>query len=123
MYLTEISMAKGVYTVIKSIKSTLYFYTSWCPLLVLPTWIVLGMVVTGIFGAKYVLLPVFEVLIITWFFVAVYFESYSHLTNNFDKNLELGLIIYNTVGLIVLTYLVIAYNGVLLEAMTPPIWK
>lgn len=41
---------------IKSIKSALYFYTSWCPLLVL-------------------------------------------------------------------TYLVIAYNGVLLEAMTPPIWK
>lgn len=116
-------MAKGVSTLIKSIKSVLHFYSSWCPLLVLPTWIVLGMVVTGIFGAKYVLLPVFAVLIITWFFVAVYFHSYSTLSKSFDKNMELGLIIYNTVGLIVLTYLVIAYNGVLLEAMTPPIWK
>ena len=123
MYLTEISMAKGVSTVIKSIKSTLYFYTSWCPLLVLPTWIVLGMAVTGIFGAKYVLLPVFAVLIITWFFVAVYFHSYSSLSESFDRKLEVGLTIYNTVGLIVLTYLVIAYNEVLLEAMTSPIWK
>ena len=108
---------------IKSIKSVLHFYSSWCPLLVLPTWIVLGMAVTGIFGAKYVLLPVFAVLFITWIFVTVYFHSYSTLSKSFDKNMELGLIIYNTVGLIVLTYLVIACNGVLLEAMTSPIWK
>lgn len=79
------------------------------------------MVVTGIFGAKYVLLPVFAVLILSWFFVTVYFHSYSSLSESFDRKLEVGLTIYNTVGLIVLTYLVIAYNGVLLEAMTPPI--
>lgn len=106
-----------------SLKNALNLYTCWSPILSLPTWILVGMAVTGIFGAKYVLLPVFAVLIITWYFVTVYFQTYSSLSESFDKNLELGLIIYNTVGLIVLTYLVTAYNGVLLEAMTPPIWK
>lgn len=116
-------MAKGVSTVIKSIKSALYFYTSWSPLLSLPTWILVGMATVGIFGVKYVLIPTYIVLIFSWFFVTVYFHSYSSLSESFDRKLELGLIIYNTVGLIVLTYLVIACNGVLLEAMTPPIWK
>lgn len=108
---------------VKPLKNVLELYTCWSPILALPTWIVLGMVTTGIFGAKNVLLLVFAVLILTWLFVAVYFESYSSLQESFDKNLGLGLTIYNTIGLMVLVYLVIAYNGVLLEAMTPPIWK
>lgn len=81
------------------------------------------MAVTGIFGAKTVLLPVFAVLIITWYFVSVYFQTYSSLSESFDKILGLILTIYNTVGLVVLTYLVLAYHGLLLEAMTPQIWK
>lgn len=85
--------------------------------------IILGMVTTCIFGAKYVLLLVFAVLILTWLFVAVYFESYSSLQESFDKNLEVGLTIYNTVGLVILTYLVFNYFGVILVEMTPPIWK
>lgn len=108
---------------IKTLKSTLELYTCWSPILSLPTWIIVGMVVTGIFGAKTVLLPVFAVLILTWLFVAVYFESYSSLQESFDKNLRIGLTIYNTVGLVVLAYLVINYLGVLLVEMTPPIWK
>lgn len=108
---------------IKTLKSTLEFYTCWSPILALPTWIILGMVVTGIFGIKTVLLPVFAVLILTWLFVAVYFESYSSLQESFDKNLGLGLTVYNIVGLVVLTYLVFTYYGVLLVKMTPPIWK
>ena len=108
---------------IKTLKSTLEFYTCWSPILALPTWIILGMVVTGIFGIKTVLLPVFAVLLITWLFVAVYFETYSTLQDSFDKNLGLGLTIYNTVGLVVLIYLVLNYHGVLLQEMTPPIWK
>ena len=108
---------------IKTLKSTLEFYTCWSPILALPTWIILGMVVTGIFGIKTVLLPVFAVLILTWLFVAVYFESYSSLQESFDKNLGLGLTVYNIVGLVVLTYLVFTYYGVLLVEMTPPIWK
>lgn len=108
---------------IKTLKSTLEFYTCWSPILALPTWIVLGMVTTCIFGAKYVLLPVFAVLILTWLFVAVYFESYSSLQESFDKNLGVGLTVYNTIGLVVLTYLVFTYYGVLLVEMTPPIWK
>ena len=107
----------------KSVKSILEFYTCWCPLLVLPTWIIVGMVVTGIFGAKTVLLPVFAVLIITWYFVTVYFESYSSLSESFDKKLEVGLTVYNTVGLVVLIYLVFNYLRVLLVEMIPPIWK
>ena len=66
------------------------------------------------------LLPVFAVLILTWFFVAVYFESYSSLQESFDKNLGVGLTVYNTIGLVVLTYLVFTYYGVLLVEMTPP---
>ena len=107
----------------QSLKNALNLYTCWSPILALPTWIVLGMVTTCIFGAKYVLLPVFAVLILTWFFVAVYFESYSSLQESFDKNLGVGLTVYNTVGLVVLTYLVFSYYGVLLVEMTPPIWK
>lgn len=108
---------------VQSLKNALNLYTCWSPILALPTWIVLGMVTTCIFGAKYVLLPVFVVLILTWFFVAVYFESYSSLQESFDKNLGLGLTVYNTIGLVVLTYLVFSYYGVLLVEMTPPIWK
>lgn len=70
---------------IKTLKSTLELYTCWSPILSLPTWIIVGMVVTSIFGAKTVLLPVFAVLILTWLFVAVYFESYSSLQESFDK--------------------------------------
>lgn len=108
---------------VKPLKNVLELYTCWSPILALPTWIVLGMVTTGIFGAKNVLLLVFAVLILTWLFVAVYFESYSSLQESFDKNLGLGLTIYNTIGLVVLTYLVFSYYGVLLVEMTPPIWK
>ena len=108
---------------VKTIKSMLELYTCWSPILALPTWIVLGMVTTCIFGAKYVLLPVFAVLILTWLFVAVYFESYSSLQESFDKNLGVGLTVHNTIGLVVLTYLVFNYYGVLLVEMTPPIWK
>lgn len=108
---------------IKTLKSTLELYTCWSPILSLPTWIITGMVVTGIFGIKTVLLPVFAVLIITWLFVAVYFETYSTLQDSFDKNLGLGLTIYNTVGLVVLIYLVLNYHRVLLQEMTLPIWK
>lgn len=108
---------------VKSLKNVLNLYTCWSPLLSLPTWILVGMATVGIFDVKYVLIPTYMVLILTWFFVAVYFESYSSLSESFNKNLGLGLTVYNTVGLVVLVYLVIAYNGVLLEAMIPPIWK
>lgn len=108
---------------VKHLRNTLNLYSCWCPLLVLPTWIIVGMVVTGIFGAKTVLLPVFAVLVITWYFVTVYFESYSSLSESFDKKLEVGLTVYNTVGLVVLIYLVFNYHGVLLVEMIPPIWK
>lgn len=108
---------------VKSIKNVLNLYTCWSPLLSLPTWVLVGMVTVGIFDVKYVLIPTYIVLILTWFFVAVYFESYSSLSESFDKKLGVGLTVYNTVGLVVLAYLVIGYNGVLLEAMTPTIWK
>lgn len=108
---------------VKSLKSVLNLYTCWSPILSLPTWILVGMATVGIFDVKYVLIPTYMVLILTWFFVVVYFESYSSLSESFDKNLGLGLTVYNTVGLVVLVYLVIAYDGVLLEDMTPPIWK
>lgn len=49
----------------KRIKSLLDLYSCWSPILSLPTWIIVGMVVTGIFGAETVLLPIFAVLIIT----------------------------------------------------------
>lgn len=108
---------------VKSLKNVLNLYTCWSPLLSLPTWVLVGMATVGIFDVKYVLIPTYIVLILTWFFVAVYFESYSSLSESFDKKLGVGLTVYNTVGLVVLSYLVIAYNGVLLEAMTPLIWK
>ena len=108
---------------VKSIKNVLNLYTCWSPLLSLPTWVLVGMVTVGIFDVKYVLIPTYIVLILTWFFVAVYFDSYSSLSESFDKKLGVGLTVYNTVGLVVLAYLVIGYNGVLLEAMTPTIWK
>lgn len=108
---------------VKSVKNVLELYTCWSPILALPTWIILGMVTTGIFGIKGVLLPVFAVWILTWFFVAVYFESYSSLQESFDNNLGLGLTVYNTIGLVVLAYLVFSNLRVLLEAMTPPIFK
>ena len=108
---------------IKTLKSTLELYTCWNAILSLLTWMIVGMVVTGIFGTKYVLLPVFAVWILTWLFVAVYFESYSSLQESFDKNLGFGLTIYNTIGLVVLIYLVVNYYGVLLVEMTPPIRK
>ena len=108
---------------VKSLKNVLTLYTCWSPLLSLPTWVLVGMATVGIFDVKYVLIPTYIVLILTWFFVAVYFESYSSLSESFDKKLEVGLTVYNTVGLVVLAYLVIGYNGVLLEAMTPTIWK
>lgn len=107
----------------QSLKNALNLYTCWSPILALPTGIILGMVTTCIFGAKYVLLPVFAVLILTWLFVAVYFESYSSLQESFDKNLGVGLTVYNTIGLVVLTYLVFSCYGVLLVEMTPPTWK
>ena len=106
---------------VKSIKNVVNLYICWSPLLSLPTWVLVGMATVGIFDVKYVLIPTYIVLILTWFFVAVYFESYSSLSESFDKKLGVGLTVYNTVGLVVLSYLVIAYNGVLLEALTPPI--
>ena len=108
---------------VKCLRNTFNLYTSWSPLLSLPTWILVGMATVGIFDVKYVLIPTYIVLILTWFFVKVYFHSYSSLSESFDKKLGVGLTVYNTVGLVVLVYLVIAYNGVFLEAMTPPIWK
>lgn len=108
---------------VKSLKNVLTLYTCWSSLLSLPTWVLVGMATVGIFDVKYVLIPTYIVLILTWFFVAVYFESYSSLSESFDKKLGVGLTVYNTVGLVVLSYLVIGYNGVLLEAMTPTIWK
>lgn len=108
---------------VKSIKNVVNLYICWSPLLSLPTWVLVGMATVGIFDVKYVLIPSYIVLILTWFFVAVYFESYSSLSESFDKKLGVGLTVYNTVGLVVLAYLVIGYNGVLLEAMTPTIWK
>lgn len=107
----------------KGLKTILDLYSCWSPILSLPTWIIVGMAVTGIFGMKYVLLPVFAVWVVTWYFVAVYFQTYSSLSESFDKTLGICLSIYNTIGLVVLTYLVVAYSGVLLEALTPPIWK
>ena len=106
---------------VKCLRNTLNLYTCWSPILSLPTWVLVGMATVGIFDVKYVLIPTYIVLILTWFFVAVYFQSYSSLSESFDKKLEVGLTVYNTVGLVVLVYLVIAYNGVLLEALTPPI--
>ena len=108
---------------VNSLKNVLNLYTCWSPILSLPTWILVGMATVGIFELKYVLIPTYIVLILTWFFVTVYFHSYSSLSESFDKKLGVGLAVYNTAGLVVLVYLVIAYNGVLLEAMTPPIWK
>lgn len=108
---------------VKCLRNLLSLYTCWSPILSLPTWILVGMATVGIFDVKYVLIPSYMVLILTWFFVAVYFESYSSLSESFDKKLGVCLTVYNTVGLVVLIYLVIAYNGVFLEAMTPPIWK
>lgn len=108
---------------VNSLKSVFNLYTCWSPLLALPTWIILGVVTVGIFDAKYVLIPTYIVLILTWFFVAVYFHSYSSLSESFDKKLGVALTVYNTIGLVVLTYLVFNYHGVLLEAMTPPILK
>lgn len=108
---------------VKYLKNVLNLYICWSPLLSLPTWILVGMATVGIFDVKYVLIPTYIVLILTWFFVTVYFHSYSSLSESFDKKLGVGLTVYNTVGLVVLVYLVIAYNGVFLEAMTPPIWK
>ena len=108
---------------VKSIKNVVNLYICWSPLLSLPTWVLVGMATVGIFDVKYVLIPTYIVLILTWFFVAVYFESYSSLSESFDKKLGVGLTVYNTVGLVVLTYLVCNYTGVLIEAMTPTIWK
>ena len=107
----------------KSLKNVLDLYTCWSPILSFPTWILVGMATVGIFDIKYVLIPTYIVWVLTWFFIAVYFQSYSSLSESFDKKLGVGLTVYNTVGLVVLVYLLIAYNGVLLEAMTPPIWK
>ena len=108
---------------VKSLKNALNLYTCWSPILSLPTWILVGMATVGIFDIKYVLIPTYIVLILTWLFVAVYFESYSSLQESFDKNLGVGLTVYNTIGLVVLTYLVFSYYGVILVEMTPPIWK
>ena len=107
----------------KQLRNMFNLYTCWSPLLALPTWIILGMVTVGIFDVKYALIPTYIVLILTWFFVEVYFHSYSSLSESFDKKLGVGLFVYNTIGLVVLTYLVFSYHGVLLEAMTPPILK
>lgn len=107
----------------KSLKNVLDLYTCWSPILSLPTWILVGMATVGIFDIKYVLIPTYIVWVLTWFFIAVYFQSYSSLSESFDKKLGVGLTVYNTVGLVVLVYLLIAYNGVLLEAMTLTIQK
>ena len=107
----------------KQLKNIFDLYTCWSPILALPTWIILGMVTVGIFGVKYVLIPTYIVLFLTWLFVTVYFHSYSSLSESFDKKFGVGLSVYNTIGLVVLAYLVFSYHGVLLEAMTPPIWK
>lgn len=72
---------------VKSIKNVLNLYTCWSPLLSLPTWVLVGMATVGIFDVKYVLIPTYMMLILTWFFVAVYFESYSSLSESFDKKL------------------------------------
>ena len=52
----------------------------------------MGITAIGIFGIG-VLLPVFAVLIITWYLIAVYFETYSSLSESFDKNLGLGYLL------------------------------
>lgn len=106
---------------LKCLRNAFNLYICWSPLLSLPTWILVGMATVGIFELKYVLIPTYIVLILTWFSVTVYFHSYSSLSESFDKKLGVGLTVYNNVGLVV--YLVIAYNGVLLEAVTSPIWK
>ena len=77
----------------KRLKSLLDLYSCWSPILSLPTWILVGMIVTGIFGMEYVLPPVFAVWFVTWYFIAVYFQSYSSLSESFDKNLGLGYLL------------------------------
>lgn len=76
----------------QSIKFLLGFYNCWSSILSLPTWILVGMTAIGIFGIG-VLLPVFAVWFVTWYFIAVYFQSYSSLSESFDKNLGLGYLL------------------------------
>lgn len=107
----------------KLFKNIIALYICWSPLLILPTWFIVGMTLLAVYGVKIILLPMFATLIIIWFFVAVYFETSSNMSEKEDKKYALWFSLFNTIGLFVTIYFYTFHMSTIIEQLTPPIWK
>ena len=97
-------MIQSISTFVKNIATV---YRSMSPLLALPIWIGVGISIMSVYDDIKLLLPIFVILGITWLFVAVYFETYSSDSERSNQIKDNWFTVYNTVGLLIITYLIV----------------
>ena len=97
-------MIQSISTFVKNIATV---YRSMSPLLALPIWISVGISIMSVYDDIKLLLPIFVILGITWLFVAVYFETYSSDSERSNQIKDNWFTVYNTVGLLIITYLIV----------------
>ena len=107
----------------KSFKDIITMCICFGPPIALPTWFMVGMTLVAIYGVKIMLLPMFAVLIITWLFVSVYFERSSNMSEKENQKYALWFSLFNTLGLFIILYFCIFHMSIIIEQLTPPIWK
>ncbi len=98
-------MTKSISTFFKDIAT---MYISMSPLLALPIWIGVGFTIMAVYNNIKLLLPIFAILGITWLFVMVYFETYSSDSERHNQIKDYCFTVYNTVGLLIITYFIIS---------------
>ncbi|RKV86642.1 MAG: hypothetical protein D8H99_38305 [Streptococcus sp.] len=100
-------MIQSISTLLKNIAIV---YRHMSPLLALPVWIGVGLSIMFVFNDIKLLLPIFVVLGLTWLFVAVYFETYSSDSERSNQIKDYCFTVYNTIGLLIITYFIVFYN-------------
>ena len=98
-------MTKSISTFFKDIAKV---YSSLSPILALPIWIGVGFTIMAVYNNIKLLLPIFAILAITWLFVMVYFETYSSYSERSKQIKEKCFAVYNTVGLLIITSLIVS---------------
>lgn len=107
----------------KSFKDIITMCICCSPLVTLPTWFVVGMTLLAVYGVKIILLPMFAMLIITWLFVSVYFETSSNMSEKENRKYASWFSLFNVIGLCIILYFCTFHMSTIIEQLTPPILK
>ena len=107
----------------KLFKDIITMCICFSPLLILPTYFIVSMVLLAVYGVKIALLPMFVMLIIIWLFVSVYFERSSNMSEKEGRKYALWFSFINTFGLLVIIYFCTFHMSTIIEQLTPPILK